>query len=225
VRERRAAGVSQGLGVSPSTLCSDVVTLLFTHTCKHIRDIQQTDGISCGVSALIHALYFIVLGTFAKWKDFSYNHIMELRIFLALTLKTHMDLISGNVAAVIEIPIETHISQGQLPQQPSIISNVTGYSKQPATFPEHDQVLYHEREGDDDTMDLAEFKEQEETLRLCSNIPDCGKGDKVNVNSDRNRNAIANAPPSLEIDQEVINQMNRTVIGSSRVWRLIAKKN
>ena len=54
---------------------------------RNKRDIEQVDGISCGVSAIIHAYYIIVLNKFfASWNDFSYDHIYDIRMYLVRTL-------------------------------------------------------------------------------------------------------------------------------------------
>lgn len=58
---------------------------------EKIRDIEQTDSISCGVNALLHAYYMIVENKFfASWNDFSYDHIFELRMFLIFSLYQHI---------------------------------------------------------------------------------------------------------------------------------------
>ena len=53
------------------------------------NDIRQTDGVSCGVSALMHAYYLIVVNRFASAHDFSYDHINDLRCYIGNTICKH----------------------------------------------------------------------------------------------------------------------------------------
>jgi hypothetical protein len=53
------------------------------------KDIEQTDGISCGVSAIIHAYYLMVLNRLATASDFNYNYIVELRNYLGCLVCQH----------------------------------------------------------------------------------------------------------------------------------------
>jgi hypothetical protein len=56
---------------------------------KEGDDIEQTDGSSCGVSGLMHYYHIVVEDRFAHAEDFTYKHIVNLRIFLALYFLNH----------------------------------------------------------------------------------------------------------------------------------------
>ena len=67
-------------------------------------DIIQNDGISCGVSAIMHAYYVIVLNRFATYRDFNFDYMPRIRKFLGFTIysKGHMADVTLKKLSVIK---------------------------------------------------------------------------------------------------------------------------
>ena len=67
-------------------------------------DIKQNDGISCGVSAIMHAYYVIVLNRFATYRDFNFDYMPRIRKFLGYTIysKGHIANVTMKTLSVIK---------------------------------------------------------------------------------------------------------------------------
>jgi len=70
-------------------------------------DIIQNDGISCGVSAIMHAYYVIVLNRFATYRDFNFDYMPRIRKFLGYTIysKGHMADVTMKILSVIKAKV------------------------------------------------------------------------------------------------------------------------
>ena len=77
------------------------------------KDIQQTDQLSCGVSALMHAHYVLVNDRFATANDFSYDHILDLRQYIGNTICNH-----GESTGFLELSIH----DGEMKKQQQVLS-------------------------------------------------------------------------------------------------------
>jgi len=110
-------------------------------------DIQQDDSVSCGISALMHLYYIIVMNKIAHAEDFSFDHIVELRLFLAMKFllygKSHPEFFKKSQA-------DLSIATGRL------------LAEKKALKVRRDNARVHERDGSHYYDELDDFFDRDE---------------------------------------------------------------
>jgi hypothetical protein len=86
----------------------------YYNTDARLADINQTDGVSCGVSAIWHVHYLLLCKRFAKKSDFSYDNILECRWALVDRLLQYTDGRSRGQAITLLDDAETEMGVNDL---------------------------------------------------------------------------------------------------------------
>jgi hypothetical protein len=92
-------------------------------------DIKQTDGISCGVSALLHAYHVIVMNQFATYKDFNFTYMPRIRKYLGYIIYTkglHDEVLLKNLSilkrkALHDSKLSTHLFMSRAIRKQTIL--------------------------------------------------------------------------------------------------------